>query len=161
MIYVVSSKKTSRLYDTIIICIFRFFAITSNDKIDRNALPEPFAMDSELTTEFVAPRNPLEEAAAGIWKEVLLITHVGIENDFFEMGGHSLLATQLTSRLRKIFNIQIKLHDILRAPTIAGFLKIAESDPEKFMNLNKPAKLFLKRKQLYSRAIIKRLFCRG
>ncbi|MBA3897664.1 MAG: amino acid adenylation domain-containing protein, partial [Sphingomonadaceae bacterium] len=61
--------------------------LTPNGKVDRNALPAPEPSRAEAA---VAPRNPVEEALAGIWAEVLGAESVGVFDDFFERGGHSL-----------------------------------------------------------------------
>ncbi|HEX2283082.1 MAG TPA: AMP-binding protein, partial [Thermomicrobiales bacterium] len=45
-------------------------------------LPAPTFADG-----FVAPRTPLEEVVAGIWREVLGLERVGVEDDFLALGG--------------------------------------------------------------------------
>jgi amino acid adenylation domain-containing protein len=83
-----------------------------NGKVDQRALPVP----NEST--FVAPRNPMEREVAQIWSEVLRVAEVGIHDDFFELGGHSLIATQLTSRIRKLFQVDLPLRELFAAPTV-------------------------------------------
>ena len=78
----------------------------------------------DLPDPYVAPRNELEQAIAGVWQEVLGIERVGAEDNFFELGGHSLLAIQIISRLRNALRIELPLHTFLAAPTVAG---VAES----------------------------------
>jgi acyl carrier protein len=94
--------------------------LTANGKIDRRRLPEPEQVRGEMGQEYVAPRTPLEEAIADIWKELLHLDQVGIYDNFFELGGHSLLATQLTSRLRDSFQIELPLRRVFELPTIIG-----------------------------------------
>ncbi|WP_429696645.1 phosphopantetheine-binding protein [Bacillus pseudomycoides] len=53
-----------------------------------------------------------------IWKQVLGIEKIGIHDNFFELGGHSLLATQVTSKIRKIFEVNIPVRAIFEKPTI-------------------------------------------
>jgi hypothetical protein len=74
--------------------------LTPNGKVDRKALPAPGGARPELDGVYVAPRSPVEEALAGIWRDVLGLEQLGVHDDFFELGGHSLLATQVVSRLR-------------------------------------------------------------
>ncbi len=94
--------------------------LTPNGKVDRKALPLPDQMRPHLDQDFVAPRNGLEEALAGIWAEILKIEKVGIHDNFFELGGHSLLATQLISRCNAMFRLHLPLRTIFETPTVAG-----------------------------------------
>src|SRR5262249_20460746 len=74
---------------------------------------------SQLDSDFVAARTPIEELTAGIWAELLGVEQVGIHDNFFELGGHSLLATQVISRLRDAFQIELPLRTLFVSPTVA------------------------------------------
>ncbi|WP_312573395.1 non-ribosomal peptide synthetase, partial [Clostridium sp.] len=93
--------------------------LTSNGKIDRKRLPEP---EGEINTgiEYEAPRNEIEEKLVEIWKDVLNVERVGINDNFFEIGGHSLKATSLVNRIWKELNIEISLKEIFKDATIKG-----------------------------------------
>src|SRR5829696_1463928 len=52
--------------------------LTPNGKLDRLALPAPDLARPELDTNFVAPRNALEEQLVEIWIEVLGLERVGV-----------------------------------------------------------------------------------
>jgi amino acid adenylation domain-containing protein len=91
-----------------------------NGKIDQRALPVPDDRQAELADAYVAPRNPLEHEVAQIWSEVLNVSRVSIHDDFFALGGHSLIATQLTSRIRKLFHVDLPLRELFAAPTVLG-----------------------------------------
>ncbi|WP_443659035.1 non-ribosomal peptide synthase/polyketide synthase [Clostridium algidicarnis] len=90
--------------------------ITPNGKIDRKALPKPNL--DELTDSYEAPRNEMEESLVEIWKDVLNIKQVGINDNFFEIGGHSLKATKLIARINKEFKIEISIKDVFYGQTI-------------------------------------------
>lgn len=92
---------------------------TASGKIDRRALPSPDTLDSGFGRPFVAPRNDIEAALAACWAEVLRIEQVGVEDDFFELGGHSLLAAQIVARVRQTFAVELPLHSLFTAPTVA------------------------------------------
>jgi amino acid adenylation domain-containing protein len=91
--------------------------LTPNGKVDRAALPEPEPPRSAASTP---PRTPAEQALAALWKDVLGIEEVGLEDNFFALGGHSLLATQLVSRVRDAFGVELPLRVVFEAPTVAG-----------------------------------------
>ncbi|PSB57974.1 non-ribosomal peptide synthetase [Chamaesiphon polymorphus] len=93
--------------------------LTANGKIDRRKLPVPEISRNQLAVGFVAPRNPTEEMLVKVWAEVLANEHIGIDDNFFALGGHSLLGTQLISRVKNAFNIDLPLHSLFEAPTIA------------------------------------------
>ncbi|MDB6017107.1 MAG: amino acid adenylation domain protein [Pedosphaera sp.] len=92
--------------------------LTPNGKVGRRKLPAPEVIRAELEGAFVAPKNPLEEALATIWREILGVEKIGTADNFFELGGHSLLATQLVSRLREVFKVDLPLRLLFEAPTI-------------------------------------------
>jgi amino acid adenylation domain-containing protein len=94
--------------------------LNPNGKIDRKALPEPTRDPGVEGQPFEPPRNATEEALAAIWKEVLGVQRVGINDDFFMLGGHSLNATQVVSRIRQRFQIELPLPAFFQAPTIAA-----------------------------------------
>jgi amino acid adenylation domain-containing protein len=94
---------------------------TPSGKLDRRALARLHPADLLSGDEgFVAPRNPVEELLAGIWRDVLGVDKVGIHDEFFQLGGHSLLATQVASRVREAFGIELPLRRIFEAPSLAA-----------------------------------------
>jgi amino acid adenylation domain-containing protein len=95
------------------------FPLTSNGKIDRNALPHPVAPAAAEGPSDAAQRTPLEEAVAGIFAEVFGLERVGIHDDFFDLGGHSLLATRVVVRLRERFTPDVTLRDLFENATVA------------------------------------------
>jgi len=100
--------------------------LTPNGKIDRRALPAPEMDRSQLSAEFIAPRNETEKALAEIAGELLHLEKVGVYDNFFELGGHSLLATQYISRVRSRFDVEIPLMALFEKPTIAELADAVE-----------------------------------
>jgi amino acid adenylation domain-containing protein len=93
--------------------------LTPNGKVDRRHLPEPDSSLTELTENFVPPRNPMEATLAEIWQSLLQVEQVGVHDNFFELGGHSLLATRVVSRIQQDFHVDLQLRRFLNMPTIA------------------------------------------
>ena len=80
----------------------------------------PTDSEPQLVGDYEAPRSPIEERLAEIWREVLRVDRVGVNDNFFELGGHSLLATQVVSRIRRRFEIDLPLRSFFKSATIAG-----------------------------------------
>jgi hypothetical protein len=73
-----------------------------------------------VSTQYVAPQNEMQETIAGIWRQLLGINQVGVHDNFFELGGHSLLGMQLMSRVREAFTVDLPLQALFEKPTVAG-----------------------------------------
>ena len=86
----------------------------------RAARPAAGLRQRQRKEDFEAPRGELEERLAAIWEEVLGISPLGREDDFFDLGGHSLLATQLLSRIRDALGQELDLSDVFERPTVAA-----------------------------------------
>src|SRR5262245_53331511 len=93
--------------------------LSPNGKVDRKALPAPDQSRPELEQGYQAPRTPMEERLAEIWREVLKLQRVGIRDNFFDLGGHSLLATQVISRVRAAFQTEVPLRTLFEKPRVA------------------------------------------
>ncbi|MEN3304155.1 MAG: hypothetical protein V7603_357, partial [Micromonosporaceae bacterium] len=74
--------------------------VTPSGKLDRRALPAP-AVEPEREARYVAPRTAVEHELARVWAEVLSISRVGVEDNFFSLGGDSILSIQVVSRARQ------------------------------------------------------------
>ena len=99
---------------------------TLNGKIDRKALPALELVQAEQDVEGGTMR-PLEEIVAGIWGEVLRVSGISRQGNFFNLGGHSLLATQMTHRIRDVFGIELPVRAIFEAPTVAQFSALIQA----------------------------------
>ncbi|MCB0168540.1 MAG: amino acid adenylation domain-containing protein, partial [Anaerolineae bacterium] len=95
--------------------------LTPSGKVDRKALPRP---ERESTPDFIPPRTATEVALAVIWREVLGVEKVGLNDDFFVLGGHSLLATQIISRIRQTFQIELPLRSLFEYPNLAALANV-------------------------------------
>ncbi|HEY4595794.1 MAG TPA: amino acid adenylation domain-containing protein, partial [Thermoanaerobaculia bacterium] len=101
--------------------------LTPHGKVDRRALPAPDASREGTGVEFVAPRNPVEEALAAVWAEVLRREEIGSHDNFFALGGDSIRTIQVVARSRKR-GILISARQIFQHQTIAELAAVAAVD---------------------------------
>jgi len=92
------------------------FPLTSNAKIDRNALAK-MGENLHTGTAYVPPETEVEKQIAAAFEEVLKLEKVSVMENFFELGGNSLTAITLTSRIKKA-GFQVTLSNILANPVI-------------------------------------------
>ncbi|MEG7378138.1 amino acid adenylation domain-containing protein [Bacillus subtilis] len=98
--------------------------LTSNGKIDRQALPSP---SRNLTgMNYAAPRTELEKILAGIWESVLGVERVGVSDHFFELGGDSIKSIQVTSSLYQA-GYKLEIKHLFKYPTISELVPYVES----------------------------------
>ncbi len=102
--------------------------VSANGKIDRAALPAP---DGERQSDetFVAPRTATERQIADIWREVLAVEQVGLNDNFFDLGGHSLLIVQMQARLTVALGRTLTVVDLFRFPTVSSLAGHVSASP--------------------------------
>jgi acyl carrier protein len=98
--------------------------VTVNGKIDRGALPAPEASRPDLVSAYAAPATPVQEALASIWREVLGVDRVGLDDDFFALGGHSLLAVKMLAHLQGTLGISLPLGCVFDGSTIRELSRV-------------------------------------
>jgi len=103
--------------------------LTPNGKLDRRRLPAAGARRVAAMPDrvHVEPHTDAQRRIAEIWREVLNLERVSVQDDFFELGGHSLSALRVVSRMRKVFGVEVPLPDIFTAPTIAQLAAAIET----------------------------------
>jgi acyl carrier protein len=93
--------------------------LTPNGKVDRAALPAPDAAGTAGAGALVSPRTPVEQQVAGIVAELLGLEQIGVDDNFFLLGVHSLLGAQVIARVADTFDVDLPLHALFDAPTVA------------------------------------------
>ena len=89
--------------------------------------------------EFVAPRTVVEHALAKIWAEVLAVSAIGIEDNFFDLGGDSILAYRVITRVRDVLGMEMPFLVFFRAPRLIEMA--ASIDAGEFQRSNRPVPL--------------------
>ncbi|MFC4492559.1 amino acid adenylation domain-containing protein [Streptomyces ovatisporus] len=105
--------------------------LTANGKLDRRALPLP-ATTAYAREAYTAPRTPLEQQIAGIWRDALGVDRVGVRDGFFELGGDSVRAVVIAGEMRAA-GLHVAARDLLEHQTVeklcvrsAGLSRTAE-----------------------------------
>ena len=92
-----------------------------------------------LPVPFVAPRNGLEEELAAMWREMLGLEEVGVDDNFFDIGGDSLQATRLLARLEESHGVALPLKQLFEAATVSQLAVVlvqqqaAQADPQELL----------------------------
>jgi amino acid adenylation domain-containing protein len=92
--------------------------LTPHGKVDKEALPDPVL---NSMAQYVAPATENEKIIANLWKEILKVDQVGINDNFFEIGGNSLSIVKLKALLEKKFGKEVPDVKLLEYPTILSF----------------------------------------
>lgn len=104
------------------------FVLTANGKIDKKYLA---SVKIKENTNYEAPRNDFEKKLVDLWKDLLNIDKIGINDDFFELGGDSLIAIKLQIQAFKQ-GLDISYSDIFSHSTIKKLSeKIGVRDDDK------------------------------
>ena len=92
--------------------------LTSNGKIDRTALPSSSSVRFEMEQPFQAPQTEMERRIAAIYRNVLKIDKVGIDDNFFDLGGNSLSLVEVHSRLQDVVGGQFSVAELFAYTTV-------------------------------------------
>jgi len=113
--------------------------LTSNGKIDRRELAQLSVTDFNLSPNvgFIAPRTSRELRLTRLWEQILNISPIGVNDNFFDLGGHSFLAVKLISSINKEFDSQLPLATLFQNATIAKIASLLRNKarPKKWSSL--------------------------
>ncbi len=106
------------------------FPKTTNQKVDRRALPRPPRADS---SEVVDARTPIERALIGMWSAHLGDgVSFGVTEEFFALGGDSLRCLAMLAEAERRYGRSVPLSAFVARPTIE-FLADLLGDPSSVM----------------------------
>ncbi|RJQ77862.1 SDR family NAD(P)-dependent oxidoreductase [Amycolatopsis panacis] len=86
----------------------------------------------ELRIAYTAPRTPVEERVAEVWRDCLGLARVGVHDPFFDLGGTSLIGLVMIGRLAKEFGVELAPATLFERPTVAEFAALldrADTEP--------------------------------
>ncbi|HBF29912.1 amino acid adenylation domain-containing protein [Rhizobium sp.] len=99
-----------------------------NSKLDRFALPVPPPPKRVI----VDPATELEEEVRDVWREVLKMEAVSVEDNFFNIGGNSLGAIRILTQIRQRRpQVTLTIADIFNQPTVRGLAGLIEKGADR------------------------------
>ena len=103
------------------------FPLTVNGKLDRRALPN---INFNSTAEYMEPTTPMEIIVAECYSEVLEVSLIGTQDDFFQLGGHSLRALKLINLLEARTQKAVQVRHIFEFSKVFQLAEIMEKQPD-------------------------------
>ncbi len=104
--------------------------LAASGKVDRRSLPEPRARQAE-GGRYRPPETAAEIALAEIWREILDLERIGVDQNFFEVGGDSITSAQVVYRARQA-GLELSVRQLVKHPTLdalaAAARPVAASD---------------------------------
>jgi amino acid adenylation domain-containing protein len=130
--------------------------LSSNGKVDRAALPPPVFGAGENAKTLV-PSTEIEATLLEIWRRVLRIEHIGLDDNFFDLGGDSLLIVAVHSSLQKKLHREIPvttLFEFTTIRTLVDYITGPECIMSSFVELQQQAQ---KQREAFVRAQLRRV----
>ncbi|WP_034045174.1 non-ribosomal peptide synthetase [Wocania ichthyoenteri] len=111
------------------------FELLSSGKVNRRKLPEYNSLTIVQETGIkLGPKNEIEEIILNVWKEVLGIDKIGVNENFIRIGGNSLSAISITSRIKRALELELLITDVFNYPTIRVYANYVEQMITKLLN---------------------------
>lgn len=101
--------------------------LNRNGKIDVNNLKEMIKNDyltdnDSMISGFTQVNEILYEEVREIWCQLLGVSNLELEDDFFVIGGHSLLLVLLRQKLREKFKFDLNFEQFYRQPKLSALI---------------------------------------
>lgn len=104
------------------------FPLLPNGKINRKQLPKPGSNGARDAKSFAPPTSALELQIASLWGEMLKVSRVGIDDNFFDLGGHSFLAIKMHYQLCQDLKLDVPLLKLFEHPTVRKLAQFLEQE---------------------------------
>ncbi|HXO18899.1 MAG TPA: amino acid adenylation domain-containing protein [Thermoanaerobaculia bacterium] len=101
--------------------------LTANGKVDLRALPAP-EQAVPAGSGYVEPRTGVEIRLAEIWRKVLGVERVGLDDNFFELKGDSILAIQVIAAANRE-GLVLQPKDLFEHQTIGRLSTVVGAGP--------------------------------
>ena len=96
------------------------FPLTVNGKLDATALPKPAPPAAAGSAPQAATGSDVEGTIAAVWREVLQLGSVGLDDNFFDVGGNSVHLATIHEHLQQRLGRHLPITDLFACPTISA-----------------------------------------
>ncbi|MEU3916694.1 amino acid adenylation domain-containing protein [Streptomyces sp. NPDC029004] len=93
--------------------------LTGNGKLDRDRLPAPETRRPVAERQTTGPRTPAEHTLIAVWRQVLDVPELGVDDNFFALGGDSLRAVRVAALAREA-DLPVSVEQIFLHPSVAA-----------------------------------------
>lgn len=91
--------------------------LTPNGKVDYKSL-EAYKEESQVNLSPITPAATVEDIIYNLWKQILGVESINLNESFFNVGGDSLLLMRLHADLEKALHQKISMNVLFTNPTI-------------------------------------------
>jgi aspartate racemase len=103
---------------------------TASGKVDRRALPMTQTSRSKLDYVYASALGAVEIQLVKMWQSLLGVSHIGVDDDFFDLGGHSYLAMRMFAQTVTAFGKALPIAAFFQTPTIRQLAKLVGGGAE-------------------------------
>lgn len=103
------------------------FSITGNGKIDRRSLPVPTHRYYKMQQPYVAPSTETEEKLVDIFKSILSLDKISVNELILNLGIKSLTVTKILIEIRIKLKSKISIQEFFQLPTIKAIAAFIEN----------------------------------
>lgn len=126
------------------------FPLSPNGKIDRSALPVP-PSNGDGGSGQTSAANHLEQTLIELWKRILRVDAVGLDDNVFDLGGDSLMIIAIHSNLQKSLGIEIPVTDLFEFTTIRTLARHLEEQKPASASLSGAQQQGTKQREAFER----------
>jgi acyl transferase domain-containing protein len=85
--------------------------------------PIPAVSPAKVASNGAVPQGDFALALAGIWKEILGLKEVGVDDNFFDLGGDSLLLMRVQLRIQEELGVELAVAEMFECATIGALAR--------------------------------------
>ncbi|MEN8802539.1 MAG: amino acid adenylation domain-containing protein [Thiogranum sp.] len=101
--------------------------LTANGKVDYDALPDPRPGRPVVEEVYRAPNAGIEAQLAELWRAVLRVKRVGVDDNFFDLGGDSIAAIQIVAKANDA-GLHLTTQELFQHQTVADLAAVVQQD---------------------------------